>query len=199
MSTYKSDRAFTNYVHQNIAIEKIYQTLDWTEVSFESNYGIHIDIADGVDYVFLKDNKLITIQERFREAKYKSYNDFTIRYRRDKNRYKDRHESEFYKLKAQYFVYGILNGSKTHKTDCSDFLKYAVIDIEKFYERVNSGDIYVKDNNKNGSQIIDNIKLECPIKYNRDGSSSFIAIDIPQLISLWGNEIVITQKGFVNS
>ncbi|WP_411768758.1 hypothetical protein [Winogradskyella sp. A3E31] len=196
MSTYKSDRAFSNYVHQNIAIDKIYKSLDWTEVSFESNYGIHIDIADGVDYVFLKDKKLITVQERFREAKYENYNDFTIRYRRDKNKHKDRHESEFYKLKAQYFIYGIVNGTKTQQTHCTDFLKYAVIDLEKFYEKINSGFIYVEDNNKNYSQIIDDSKLECPIKHNRDGSSSFIPIDITQLITLWGNTMVIAQKGF---
>ena len=172
--------------------------MNWDEVSFGStNYGSHIDKTDGVDYVFLKDKQLITVQERFRESKYKQFTDFTMRYRRDNNKHQDRHESEFYKLKAQYFVYGIVNGLKTNLSSCTDFLKIAVVDIERLYEHIHSGLIYVNDNGKPTSQIIENTKLECPIKYNKDGSSSFVPIDILQLIKLWDNSVVIFQKGFV--
>ena len=197
MSKYQNDRAFSNYVHQHMALNLIYNPLGWEEVSFKTNYGSHIDLKDGVDYIFLKNKELITVQERFRESKYKTYTDFTIRYRRDQNKHQDRHQSEFYKLKAQYFVYGIVNGLKTNPSSCTDFLKYAVVDLEAFYNEVQKENIYVADNKKNTSQIIDNSKIECPIKYNDDGSSSFIPIDIRQLITLWDKTIVVSQKGFI--
>lgn len=196
MSSYTSDRAFSNYIHKNIALTKIYQPLQWQEVYFKSTYGIHIDIADGIDYVFLKDKHLITVQERFRASKYKNYTDFTIRYRRDDNKHKDRHESEFYKLKAQYLIYAIVNGTKDNFQSCTDFVKYAVIDLEQFYKKIDEGHIYITNTKKNRSVIINKTQLECPIKYNKDKSSSFIPIDILQLIELWGNKIVVSQKGF---
>lgn len=45
--------------------------------------------------------RLITIHERFREVKYRNYNDFTVRYMRPKNVHEDRRLSEFFKLDAK--------------------------------------------------------------------------------------------------
>ena len=57
------------------------------------------------------------------------------------------------------------------------------------------GEIIIEDNHRMTCQIIDD-KIVCPKKYNRDGSSSFFPIEIPYLVKLWGNEMIISQKGF---
>lgn len=93
----------------------------------------------GVDYVFQKDQELKTVQERFRYSEYANYTDFTIRYRRDHNPSLARHESEYYKMKADYFVYGIVNQSKqVSDFEASDFIKFAVVDMKKIYEKIES-------------------------------------------------------------
>ena len=43
-------------------------------------------MMDGIDYVFRNGNTIMSVQERFREEKYKDFSDFTIRYRRDDNK-----------------------------------------------------------------------------------------------------------------
>jgi len=138
----------------------------------------------------------LSVQERFREEKFKDYSDFTIRYRRDENKFLDRKESEYYKMKAHYFTYGIINSTKKEVNNTSGFLKYAIIDLKKVYEKLDSKDIYILDNGKNRCRIVDNAKIECPIKYNNDGSSSFFPIDISFLVKLWGDDMVIAQRGF---
>lgn len=196
MSSYYKDRSFSDYVHKHIALDAIYSPLGWKPVKFQSNYGIHIDKSDGIDYIFLKDDELISVQERFRDSRYQKYSDFTIRYRRDQNKDSTQHKSEFYKLKAQYFVYGIVNGTKTDFSSCLSFLKYAVIDLAAFYEKIKSNHIRISENARKFSRIVDDKIIEIPIICNRDNSSSFIPVDIVQLISLWGNQIVISENGF---
>ncbi|WP_179345152.1 hypothetical protein [Winogradskyella ursingii] len=197
MTKYNKDRAFTDYVHKNLAVPLIYNSLQWTEVQLKRDYAKYIDMMDGIDYVFRNGDSIMSVQERFREEKYKSFADFTIRYRRDQNKIEDRHESEYYKMKAHYFTYGIINSSKKNVVESSDFIKYAIIDLKKVYKKIDSGDIFISDNNKNRCEIINNSKIECPVKYNPDGSSSFFPIDISYLVKLWGNDMVIAQKGFL--
>ncbi len=98
-------------------------------------------------------------------------------------------------MKADYFVYGITNCLKTNINQCTDFIKYAVIDLRKLYEKIDSKHIIIEDNRKKTCLISDG-KIICPIKNNKDGSSSFFPIDIKHLVTLWGNEMVIVQKGF---
>ena len=197
MASYLQDRNFTDYIHKNLALPKIYTPIDWKQVDLETAYAKKIDMQQGIDYIF-KDNKnnLKTVQERFREVKYQNYSDFTIRYRRDRNIYQNRHQSEYYKIKADYFVYGITNCFKNGLNKCTDFIKYAVIDLKKVYEKIDTGDIIIKDNDKNIC-VLENNKIVCPVKYNRDGSSSFFPIEIAFLVQLWGKEIVVSQKGFI--
>lgn len=197
MSKYHKDRAFTDYVHQNLATRLIYKPLNWKEVQLRKDYAKYIDMMDGIDYVFRKDDYIMTVQERFREKQYQSFNDFTIRYRRDSNKVLDRHESEYYKLKAHYFTYGIINSSKDAINEDTTFVKYAVIDLKKVYEKIDAQKIRIVDNKENTSKIINDSFIECPIKYNIDGSSSFFPIDISFLVKLWGDEMLIAQKGFL--
>ncbi|MFC0605801.1 hypothetical protein [Winogradskyella pulchriflava] len=197
MSKYKNDRAFTDYVHKHIASPQIYKPLNWQEVKLKDSYAEYIDMVKGIDYVFLKDDAVMTVQERFRESKYKEYSDFTIRYRRDENKFDDRKESEYYKMEAHYFTYGIIDNSKADVNASSSFLKYAIIDLKKVYEKLDSKLIFISDNNKNTCEIVDGNRIQCPVKYNSDGSSSFFPIDISFLVQLWGDEMLIAQKGFL--
>ncbi|MBU2929850.1 hypothetical protein [Winogradskyella psychrotolerans] len=197
MSKYKNDRAFTDYVHKHIAVPNIYRQISWEEVRLKKSFAKYIDMTVGIDYVFRNKDAVNTVQERFREEKYKAFTDFTIRYRRDENKHEDRQESEYFKMKAHYFTYGILDCSKKDISKTSKFLKYAIIDLKKVYDKIDSGNIYISDNGKNTCEIIDDSKIECPVKYNTDGSSSFFPIDISYLVKLWGNDMVVVQKGFL--
>lgn len=197
MTNYSQDRSFTDYVHQNLALPKIYDLINWRKVNLEQAYAEEIDMQQGIDYIF-KDSKghLKTVQERFRESKYRQYSDFTIRYRRDRNSHSSRRESEYYKMKADYFTYGITNGLKFNLNQCTDFIKYAVIDLKKVYEKIDSGFILIRDDGRNTCKIVDD-KIICPVKYNHDGSSSFFPIEITYLVELWGDELILAQKGFL--
>jgi len=197
MAPYIDDRAYTNYIHENVALPKIYSLINWQKVNLEQAYAEEIDMQQGIDYIFKDTNgQLKTVQERFRESKYQQYSDFTIRYRRDGNLHSSRRESEYYKMKADCFTYGITNCLKFNINQCTDFIKYAVIDLRKVYEKIDNGSIIIRDNKKNTCEIIDN-NIICPVKYNHDGSSSFFPIEIAYLVKLWGNEIIIAQKGFL--
>lgn len=197
MSDYKSDRAFTDFVHKHIALPNIYKSIDWQEVRLKNSFAKYIDMTVGIDYVFKNDETINTVQERFREEKYKAFTDFTIRYRRDENKHEDRQESEYFKMKAHYFTYGILDCSKKDICKSSKFLKYAIIDLKKVYKKLDACDIFISDNGENKCRIVDNIRIECPVKYNTDGSSSFFPIDISYLVKLWGDDMIVVQKGFL--
>ena len=198
MSAYTSDRAFTDYIHRHLALDLIYTPIHWTPVDLDAAYAEKIDMQQGIDYIFKdKTGNLKTVQERFREVKYQKYSDFTIRYRRDGNMHQDRKQSEYYKMKADYFTYGITNCHKnTDLNRCTDFVKYAIIDLKKVYEKIDAGEIIIRDNGKNFCSLKDR-KIICPIKYNHDGSSSFFPIEIAFLVQLWGKEIILSQKGFI--
>lgn len=196
MAFYSSDRQFTDFVHSNLAIPLIYKTLHWNQINLEANEARKIDMEIGVDYVFESNQKRITVQERFRDKKYVKFNDFTIRYEREHSKLDNQLKSEFYKMKADYFVYGIIDQSKETYTQAVDFMKFAVIDLKKIYEKINQGDIIIEDNKQNFC-FIKNRKLHCPIKQNLDKSSSFFPIDIQYLLRLWGNEMILLQKGFI--
>ncbi|BAO77544.1 hypothetical protein [Winogradskyella sp. PG-2] len=197
MSKYQKDRAFSDYIHKHLAIPLIYNLLDWKEVQLRKDYAEYIDMMDGIDYVFRNGDAIMSVQERFREVQYKDFSDFTIRYRRDDNKVKERHKSEYFKIKAHYFTYGIIDSSKQDRAIAKDFIKYAIIDLNMVYEKLDDKSIIISDNGKNKCRIIDGSRIECPIKYNSDGSSSFFPIDISYLVQLWGNDMVITQKGFL--
>jgi len=196
MANYISDRAFTDHIHNNVAIPRIYNTIGWREVNRDEEEAIRADMFDGIDYVFKSGSEYKSVQERFRERKYQNYSDFTIRYRRDLNPDASRHQSEYYKMKADYFTYGITNCLKDDLTKCTDFLKYAIVDLKKVYSKIDGNEIIIRDNCRNTCNI-ENGKIICPVKYNSDGSSSFFPIEISYLVQLWGNTLIIAQKGFI--
>ena len=197
MSKYHTDRAFSNYIHQHLAMDLIYRPLGWVQVELRADYAQYIDMMDGIDYVFRKKDEIKSVQERFRDKSYSNFSDFTIRYRRDENTNTERKESEYYKMKAHYFTYGIIDSSKENFKCSKAFLKFAIIDLKKVYDKIDSGHIFISDNRKNRCRIVDADRIECPVKYNLDGSSSFFPIDISYLVKLWGDTMLVSQKGFL--
>jgi len=185
MSKYKNDHVFTDYVYKHLAVPLIYRSSLWTEVQLRKDYAKYIDMMDGIDYVFRNGDNIMSVQERFREEKYKDFSDFTIRYRRNENKVEERQESEYYKMKAHYFTYGIIDSSKSEVKNASGFIRYAIIDLKKVYKKLDSKAIFISDNKKNKCEIVDGNRIECPIKYNTDSSSSFFPIDISYLVKLW--------------
>ncbi len=201
MTYYADDRKFTDFVHAQVAMPKIYEHLGWQPLSVEAKKMDFEDKNNGIDYFFKTTTGLVVgVQERFREAQYNAYNDFTLRYRRDFNRDVRQHPSEFFKIKADFMVYGIINSSKQaiYEQKDIDFLKFAVINLQVFFEMFVRGRIRAKLG-KNKSYILDN-QMIAPIKHNTDNSSSFVAFDIRQLQTLFGKEdILLLQKGFLEA
>lgn len=195
MSKYITDRLYTDYIHKNVAIPTVYSELGWKELPVDSDALKDLDIDYGTDYIFTKDGLLMTVQERFREVKYKNYTDFTIRYRRDGNYHEERRKSEFYKIKANYFTYGITNCLKTELAICSTFIKVAIINLNVIYDKIDKGEIIIINNGKRLCEIKDG-KLICPVIMNHDHSSSFVPFDIPSLVRLFGDEVIVYSKGF---
>jgi len=194
---YQQDRAFTDYIHKNVAIPRLYSQIGWQELQVQKDQLNGFDVQNGIDYMFIDQARdVYTVQERFRESKYSNYNDFTIRYRRDGNYHSDRVESEYYKIKAHFFTYGITNGSKNSPNTCTDFLKVAIINLDRIYELITDGKIVIKDNGEKTCYTL-NTTFVCPVCYNRDGSSSFVPFDIPLLCELFGRDVILYQRGFI--
>ena len=97
---------FTNRIHKDVAMPRFYIPHGMTNVV--SEVGTDADLKDGIDYTVHHDaSNLTTVQERFRRAKYKAYRDVTIRY--DKPSAVGDIRREFFKIKAETFLYGITN------------------------------------------------------------------------------------------
>lgn len=199
-TNYSTDRSFTDYVHNNIAIPKVYREIGWTQHNIDPESLEYLDVQKGIDYLFkAPDGSIKTVQERFLEKMYANYSDFTIRYRRDESSYNDRIRSEYYKMAADYFTYGITNGMKSDFSSATDFLKVAIIDLKRVYHKIDEGLIVIRNNNQKKCRIINEdgmSKIECPVLFNRDRSSSFFPIEINYIIDLWGEEMVVYKKGF---
>jgi len=198
MANYKEDRSFTDFVHHNLALPVIYEHLNWKPKTIDADLQQQIDIQNGIDYVFENEKgEKLNIQERFRDESYKLYKDCTLRYKREQNSHIERHLSEFFKIKADYLVYGITNGSKwpEKRNTLTNFLKFAVIDLRILFDKIDNGSILLRKGRK--ESYIQNSKMIAPINDNSDGSSSFVAFDIYQLHKLFGSEnIIVFQKGF---
>ncbi len=196
-TNYDFDRKFTDYVHKNLALSLIYEQLNWKEQDVNGTMLENVDLRNAVDYFLIDMNagKIITVQERFREVKYQTFSDFTIRFEREYNPHEDRKLSEYYKLDADYFVYGIINSSKFDMKKATDFKKFAVIDVKKLKQLFDSGAIVVDRNLKSYKCKMINGVMYCPVNQNEDRSSSFIPVDIAMLGTLHP-EVIVIQKGF---
>jgi hypothetical protein len=197
MTNYREDRSFSDDIHWRLAMPQVYEPLGWSSVLMNKKTALYQDLNEGIDYVFRDDKgKIITVQERFREAKYHDYADFTVRYRRDQSQYTTHQQSEFYKIQADVFLYGITNGYKPPHTAPSGFLKWAMIDLAFIKTKIEAQQIIIRDAAAKAC-FIENNAMICPIQHNRDGSSSFFPIDIGLLYELWHKEPFVVQIGFL--
>ena len=105
--------------------------------------------------------------------------------------------SEYFKLDADYFVYGIINNSKFNKEKATEFVKFAVIDLKKLRVLFDEKKIIVdRDLDSLRCTVIDGV-MHCPVNQNHDRSSSFIPVDIKILKKLFPKEqLIILDKGF---
>lgn len=195
---YKDDREFSNFVHEKIAKKYIYPKLSWIIQDVNTFMLENVDINNSVDYFAIdkSKDKIITIQERFRESKYSNYNDFTIRYKREFNKNENRLYSEFFKLNVDYFVYGIINQSKNNVDSNAKFIKYAVINIHTLMDLIEQEKIVIEENAKTKFCSVYNEKLYCPVIQNFDKSSSFVPFDISMMKRLFPNGLIIDSYGF---
>ena len=198
MVNYKTDRKFTDYVHENLALKLIYEPLSWRPIKLQQKLAQDLDMQKGIDYCFRNiNNDFITVQERFREKKYWRYNDITLRYRRDQNSNALNVRSEFYKIEADYMVYGVVNASKFNHELATKFVKFAVIDMRALMVAFEKKLIAIKRVHTNKC-FIENGALVCPVNYNRDGSSSFVPVDLTLLLqSDISEKIVLFQQGYI--
>ena len=198
MANYAADRKFSDYVHENLALKLIYEPLSWRPINLEQRLAQHLDMSKGIDYCFTDMNDdLITVQERFREQKYWRYNDITLRYRRDQNSNVLNVKSEFYKIEADYMVYGVVNASKFNHELASKFVKFAVLDMKALMFAFEKKLIAVKRVHTNQC-FIENGVLVCPVNYNRDGSSSFVPVDLKLLLQCnIAAKIILYQQGYI--
>lgn len=146
---------YTQRIHDNIAIPRFYDHFGFTNV--KSEVGTLADFNDGIDYTALLANQKITIQERFRQYKYKDYGDITFRYDSKNSNLK----REFFKIKAGYFLYGVVNFNET------DFEWAAFVDVDKIINHI----------------LMNNLSYE--IRENKGKNDSrFIAIKVSDIINL---------------
>lgn len=205
MTRYNEDRAFTDYVHKNLAVPIIYSKMNWKPVVCSTTYTDQRDKKDGIDYQAIDSSGLkVTIQERFRDVYAKNYNDFTIRYTRKCSLRPEEQKSEWYKIDATYLIYGITNGKKfaDARNTLTNFIKYIVVDLNQVKNLFRKGVIKIPNNFANSSLITveeGRHVLYTAKKENLDYSSEFIAIDPNKLIEVIGssiNDVVLCQKGF---
>lgn len=195
--SYASDREFTDYVHKTLALREIYPKMDWIVQEVNHRMGKNIDINNAVDYMAVdSQRKLITIQERFREVKYSQYSDFTFRYKRPENIHEERQLSEFFKLDADFFIYGIIDVSKNNFEKAQRFVKYAVIDLKCLMTRVDDGTIVINENLHSIRCSRMGNTMHCPVNSNRDHSSTFVPFDIIILGKI-APEVIQYQEGFL--
>lgn len=184
---YDYDRAFTNYIHKKFAVPIIYKALNWAPQTLNEYLQEIVDLNNGIDYFAIDLNRksIVTIQERFREERYAGFNDITIRYEREFNDSPDRILSEFYKTKADYLMYGVVDAPKYDIERATGFVKYVILDLRILKKLFKNGQIIIDKDLKTYHCIEKNGKIVCPVNYNRDQSSSFIPIDIKLLKKLF--------------
>lgn len=185
---YKEDRFFTDKVHHDIAVPLIYKKMQWSNIRQATEYE---DNSRAIDYVAEdKDSYTIVVQERFRRSKQAAnFTDFTLRYQRFSAQ---QHFSEFYKMFQtatsilKYFmIYGVISNNYSLE-------RFAVINLNIFYEAIQHGTIIVGKNNSIFSKVEDNIMF-AGLGFNRDKSSSFVSFDINLLKQIIPSAIILSS------
>lgn len=196
-TTYQQDRAFTEFVHKHLALPQVYSSLEWSPFHLRAQEKQRLDIHHGIDRVFYTaEGLLVTVQERFRTAAYIKYQDVTFRYRREQHHNAARRYSEFYKIQADYLLYGMVNSYSKNSDQLSGFCKVALLRLSPLWEKLRTGEAII-DETKTGRCHWHDGRMVIPVNHNRDHSSSFIAWDIPLIAQHWPQDILVYQRGFI--
>lgn len=199
--TYKESRSLTDNYHDEFSRHRIYPFFGWREDETDDRFGgvnkDYLDINKAIDY-HAKDmyNNDVLIQERYRRlSDCRNYNDITIRYRRDGNKYDDRVNSEIYKLmntidefSAQrfYLMYCAV------ADDVNKIAKFAVIDLHALVNEFQRGNIMVPalgTPDSKRSYILSDGRMVAGINGNRDFSSTFLSLDVGQLAAYFPDTV----------
>ena len=202
MSTYSNNRAFSDYVFKHLAIPHVYPYMKWQPHHINAALLEQLDLQQGIDAIALTEQgQAISIQYRFRDQFYgNKYSDVTLRYQREHHPNPFAHQSEFFKINADYLLYGVSNGKSFPDALPSNtqLTKWAIIDIKKLKQAIDKQIIIIGSPTIKGIQCQWlNQQLHCPINQNRDYSSSFVPFDVPlmaQHLSSYG--IVVYAHGF---
>lgn len=194
-TSYQTDRRFTERIHRYVALPLVYQPMGWSPFRLTSQEMYLLDRDQGIDRIFYtSEGYLVSVQERFRAGKYaQKYRDVTLRYQRVHNAHPSRHHSEFFKIKADYLLYGVIDGSKEDASIVA-FQRVALLHLPGLMRRIAQGDIVI-DESRTGKSCWEGDRMIVPVNHNTDSSSSFVALSVAQLQEKWGQEIVVRQTG----
>lgn len=195
---YKNRRLFSNAVHVNMA-SKVYEYLGWQiDDSRGEIYKEQADIKDGIDYYLLVNGFHRTVQERFRTSNYEKYTDVTFRYQYPDLKTENQN-SEWFKITADYFLYGIIQQNTTDASEIKPsgkFKKLVLLDLRLFTRLVDNGRILI---GKKGYSYLNNSKLyggvRSNVSRNTDNRSTFVFFDVKDLYQL-DNNLIIIEKGY---
>lgn len=171
MAPYGNDRAWTNSIHDRLAVSE-YMRHGFRSVRPANSSD---DMLHGIDYWADNGTFEVPVQERFRRTDQASFRDITFRYTRSNSASERQKLSEWFKLDAAYMLNGAVNSNE------SGFLWLAFLDLSLFDHLV----LVPKSQREIGSRsFIQNDAIVVPIMSNRDGSSEFIAISIDDIAKL---------------
>lgn len=196
MSDYSSNRSFTDYVHNTHALSEVYKFLQWQPCNIDPVIAVELDNKHGIDYLFYCPRRgLVSVQERFRDGSADWSSDVTIRYTRPHSTRPNEKKSEFFKMKADVMLYGVIDGNKNDFSSIKKLKKYVMLDLKKLYEKFDSGEIVISKIKTSSCRVYKD-KLIVPEIKSPDGLSTFLAIDVVMLVDLFGPDMFVDQKGY---
>lgn len=196
-----TDWNFTDKVHKHVLDKKIYNHTFDNFCSIEKA-SLKEDQENGIDYWIFCQNNKYSIQERFRELyKYTENSfEFTLRYERNNSISNNQKKSEFFKIEADFLLYGITENKKSD-FNISGLKRFVFIDLNELFKEIHLGNIVIDENknNKNQPYLKNNIP-HAIIKQNHEdktGNSSLIIFNVLHL-NLINKNIVLNSQGYFN-
>lgn len=198
----KTDWSFSDNAHST-ALEIIYKK--FANIVSVEKANKSDDLNNGIDYwvSYKKEKEIITesVQERFRLLGKFTENsqEFTLRYKRENSQRENEKQSEFFKIKADYLLYGITTNQATNE-NVIGFKRYVFIDLNLLLKEINKDNINIDENldNKKNNPYISNDKVYAIVKNNyedKSGNSSLLIFDVRDVIGL-NPDIVVYQYGY---
>lgn len=180
-SDFKKDYNFSEKVHQ------VAKSIIYKENILLEKASVKEDNENGIDYFVNVNGDIVSIQERFRIKNNitKDSLEFTLRYKRPNSLSDNQKKSEYFKIKADFLVYGIINNeNKDDNIDSITFLRYVVINLKELRRAIRDNKIYIDENLKSEKPYSDNQKIYAIVKENKeekDGNSQFLIFDTQHL------------------